>query len=531
MRIARRDVLKGSAAALAAGFSFSGRAPAVAQGASRTLKFIPHADLSSIDPVGTTGYVVRNHGYMVYDTLYSLDAAFKPRPQMAEGHEVSADGRTYTIRLRDGLKFHDGEPVRAVDCVASLKRWAARDGFGQTVIALTDEMPVVDDRTFQFRLKQRFPLLLEAIGKPSSPVPFIMPERVARTPATTQIKDATGSGPFRFLADEWVPGSRAAYARFEGYVPRADPIDGASGGKVVHIDRVEWTIIPDPATATAAIRRGEVDWYEQPQGDLLPVLRQNKDIVVTSFDPIGTVVLLRFNHLHPPFDNPKVRQAVLAAVSQTDYMTAMVGDPALFRECKAYFPCGTPMSTGAGSEAMVANLDRAKTLLKESGYNGEKVTIISPGDVAYLTVLGIVTEDLLKRLGMNVDLVTTDWGTVLARRANMEPPDKGGWNVFHTTAVGIEFASPASHLALRGHSRAAWPGWPTNATIEALRQQWLDAESFDEQRGLAAQMEREAFAAVPYVPLGQYQLSTALRRNVTGLVKASAPFMWNIRKE
>lgn len=529
MTITRRDTFKGGAAMLA-GTGLCGRRPAIAQGANRTLRFVPHADLSSIDPVGTTGYVVRNHGYMVYDTLYSLDAAFKPQPQMAEGHEVSADGRTVTIRLRAGLRFHDSEPVRAIDCVASLRRWAARDGFGQTLMALTDDMPVLDDRSFQFRLKQPFPLLLEAIGKPSSPVPFIMPERVARTSPTTLIKDATGSGPFRFLADEWVPGSRAEYARSEGYVPRGEPLDGAAGGKVVHFDRVEWIIIPDSATAAAALQRGEVDWYEQPPADLLPLLHRNKDVVVTSFDPIGSVVLLRFNHLHPPFDNPKVRQAVLAAVDQTEYMTAMVGDPALFRECKSFFPCGTPMSTGTGSGAMAAKLDRAKVLLRESGYGGEKVTIISPTDLAPVHTLGLVTEDLLKRLGMNVELLATDWGTVLTRRASLEPPAKGGWNIFHTTAVGTEFMSPASHLALRGHGRAAWPGWPTNPALEELRQDWLKAGGMDEQKAIAAKMEQEAFTAAPYAPLGQFQQSTALRRNVAGLGKASAPFVWNMRK-
>ena len=528
--VARRDVMRAGAAALAGAFGPTGPAPALAQSASRTLRFIPHADLSSIDPVGTTGYVVRNHGYMVYDTLYALDSAFRPRPQMAEGHEVSADGRTTTIRLREGLRFHDGEPVRAQDCVASLRRWAARDGFGQTLMALADEMPILDDRTFRFRLKRPFPLLLEAIGKPSSPVPFIMPERVAQTSPTQQIRDATGSGPFRFLREEWAPGNRAAYARHEGYVPRAEPLNGAAGGKVVHFDRVEWVTIPDSATAAAALQRGEVDWYEQPIGDLLPVLRRSRDIEVTTYDPIGSVALLRFNHLYPPFDDVRVRRVVLAAVDQTEYMTAMVGDPTIFRECKAFFPCGTPMSTGAGGEAMVADLGRARAMLRESGYAGEKVVIISATDLAHVHAVGLITEHLLKGLGMNVEFVATDWGSVLARRANTEAPERGGWSIFHTTAVGVEFMSPAAHLALRGHGRAAWPGWPTNPTLEMLRQQWMNASSPDAQRATAARMEEEAFAAVPYVPLGQYQLPTALRRNVTGLTKASAPFVWNLRK-
>ncbi len=530
MTVSRRTVLKGAPAALAAGFSLSGRAPAVAQGAARTLRFIPHSNLAAIDPFATSGYVVRNHGYMVYDTLFAIGSDFKPRPQMAQGHETAADGKTVTITLREGLKFHDGEPVRAADCVASLKRWAARDGFGGSVMALTDELSATGDRTLRFRLKEPFPLLVDALGKASSPVPFIMPERVAKTDPFTPIKDATGSGPFRFIADEWVPGSKVAYAKFGGYVPRQDPVDRLSGGKQVHLDRVEWTIVPDPATASSAIQRGEVDWYEQPIGDLVPSLEKNRDIAVTTFDPIGTLVLLRFNHLHPPFDNPKVRQAVLAAVDQTEYMTAMVGDPAMFSECKSFFPCGTPSSTGAGSAAMVSKLDRAKALLKESGYAGEKVVILSAADIAYMAPVGLVTDDLLRKLGMNVELVSTDWGSILTRRASQEPVGKGGWSIFHTTAVGVEFMSPASHLALRGNGRAAWPGWPTDPTMEALRQDWIKAEGADAQRKAAAAMEERAFATVPYVPLGQYRSATALRTNVTGLIQASAPLMWNIRK-
>ena len=525
--IARRDALRAGAAIAAGALG----APALAQvAANRTLRFIPHADLSSIDPIGTTGYVVRNHGYMVFDTLYSLDAEFRPRPQMAQGHDIADDGRTVTIRLRDGLRFHDGEPVRAADCVASIRRWAARHGMGQTIMAVTDELATVDDRTFRFRLKAPFPLLLEAIGSPSSPVCFMMPERLASVSPTTAIREAIGSGPFRFLQNEWVPGSRAAYARNEAYVPRSEAPDGAAGGKQVHFDRVEWLTIPDAGTAAAALQRGEVDWLEQPSGDLVPLLGRNRDIEVTSYDPLGSVALLRFNHLHPPFDNPAVRRAVMAAVTQSEYMTAIAGDASRIRDCKAFFPCGTPMSTGTGGEAMIGNLDRARAMLRESGYAGQRVTVISPTDLGYLHNAGLVTEDLLRRLGMNVEFVATDWGSVLARRASTEPPERGGWSIFHTTAVSIEFMSPASHLALRGHGRAAWPGWPTNPAMEALRLEWMAAPDLAAQRAVAARMEAEAFQAVPYVPLGQYQLPTALRRNVTGMLRAAAPYVWNMRK-
>jgi peptide/nickel transport system substrate-binding protein len=503
--------------------------PAQAQD-SKVLRFVPQADLSALDPVWTTGYVVRNHGYMVYDTLYSMDSKFQLKPQMAEGHAVTDEGRTWTIRLRDGLKFHDGEPVRARDCVASIRRWAARDGFGATLMAQTDELSAVDDRTLRFRLKAPFPLLAEALGKLSSPVPFIMPERLAQTSPQEQIREAVGSGPFRFLKDEWVAGSQAAYARFDGYVPRGEPADGAAGGKRVFLDRVEWKVIPDTSTAVSALSTGQVDWIENASADLLPILRRSRDITVTTRDPLGVYVLLRFNHLYPPFDDVRVRRAVLHAVNQPDYLQAMVGDPSLFSECKAFFPCGTPLSAGAGGEVMDANMDRARALLKESGYDGRKVVIISPTDMPFLAPLGEVTADLLKRLGMNVELVATDWGTVLARRASQKPPEEGGWNIFHTTAVAPEFMSPASHLALRGNGRAGWSGWFTDAKLEELRNTWLRADGEAAQKAVAAEMEREAFQSVPYVPIGTIQQPTAYRNSLKDVLPGTAPVFWNVRK-
>ncbi|SDR57616.1 peptide/nickel transport system substrate-binding protein [Rhizobiales bacterium GAS113] len=504
--------------------------PALAQGAANTLRFVPHADLSALDPIWTTAYVVRNHGYMVFDTLYAVDSKFQLRPQMAQGHEVTDDGRVWTIRLRDGLMFHDGAPVLARDCVASIRRWAARDGFGQTLMAQTDELAALDDRTLRFRLKAPFPLLAEALGKLSSPVPFMMPERLAQTDAMQQIKEAVGSGPFRFLKDEWVQGSAAAYARFDGYVPRSEKPDGATGGKVVNVARVEWRTIPDASTAVAAMQTGQMDWLEQPSPDLLSLVAARKDLTVSTLDPIGTYVLLRFNHLYPPFDDVAVRRAVLHAVDQKDYLQAMVGDTDRFRECKAFFPCGTPLSTGTGSAAMTGKLDEARAMLKQSRYDGRKVVIISPTDLPLLAALGDVTADLLKRLGMQVDLVATDWGTVMARRASQKPPEEGGWNVFHTTAVAPEFMSPASHLALRGNGKAGWAGWFTDPRLESLRSEWFAAPDAAAGLRLAGEMEQEAFDQVPYVPLGQFQQPTLFRTSVQDIVPASAPLFWNLRK-
>ena len=522
--INRRTFIGGSATSLGA---MSLARPAVAL-PSKTLRFIPQANLSSLDPIVTTGYPIRNHGFLVYDTLYGVDENFVTRPQMAEGHEVSSDRLTWTIRLREGLKFHDGEPVRASDCIASIKRWAQRDGLGQTLMGVTEELSIIDDRSFRFRLKSPFPLLVDALGKASTPVLFIMPERIATTPATTQIREAIGSGPFRFLPGEWVPGSLAAYARFDGYVPRDEPASGSAGGKRVFIDRLEWRIIPDPATATAALLRGEADWYEKPDLNLIALLKADRTIVIDAFDD-GQTAIMRFNQLQPPFNDLKVRQAVMMAVVQNDYLMAMVGDPALFSECKSFFYCGTPMSSDIGSEAMAGDLPRAQRMLRESGYSGEKVVIISPTDVAWLHSAGMVTEDLLRQLGMNVELIATDLGTFFARRASMEPTDKGGWSVFISGGGSVDFMSPAMHLALRGNGRAGWPGWPTDPALENLRSEWLSAEGLDRQKAIAAEAQRAAFQSVPYVPLGQRRSPTAMRRNVTGLLKAPAPFAWNIK--
>jgi len=526
MGASRRHILGGAGASALVAAS---RRPAFAQSKAVILRFIPQADLSSLDPIVTTSYAVRNYGYMVFDTLYAMDSTFTVRPQMAEGHEMSDNGLTWTIRLREGLKFHDGTPVRARDCVASIKRWGARDGLGQSLLALTNDIPVLDDRTWQFRLRARFPLLVDALGKASTPVPFIMPERLAATDPATPIREAVGSGPFRFLGDEWLSGSSAAFARFDGYVPRGEMPDGTAGGKKAYVDRVEWRIVPDAATATAALQANEVDWYEQVDLNLAPLLRGSKGVVTSSFDS-GTAPFIRFNHLQPPFNNQAVRQAVLAAVDQSDYLAAMAGDPSLSRPCKSYFFCGTPMSTGAGSEAMVASLEQAKRILAGSGYKGELVRIISPTDLAYLHAAAQVTEDLLRRMGMTVELAATDTGTFFARRNSAEPVAQGGWSVFHSGPTAADTLSPAFHIGLRGNGRKGWPGWPTDPDLEAFRQQWLDAPDQGARKTIAANVERHCFANAPYVPLGIVSNITAYRSSVSGLVKASAALAWNIRK-
>src|SRR5215469_9057478 len=446
-----------------------------AQSPGKTLKFIPEADLRSLDPIWTTAYITRNYGYMVYDTLFALDEHFKVQPQMAEKYAVSEDNLAYTITLRDGLKWHDGEPVRPEDCIASLERWMKRDVLGQTLPAVIGEMKVVDGRSFSITLKKPFPLLLDAIGKLSSNVPFMMPERIAKTDANTAIKESIGSGPFKFVASEWVPGAKAVFVKNADYVPRKEPPSWAAGGKVVKVDRVEWLYIPDPQTAANALGAGEVDWWQQLPPDLVAPLAKNKDVAVTSVDPLGSVGVLRFNHEQPPFDNPKMRQAVEWVIDQKEIMTALAGDQKYWKTCYSYFACGTPLANDAANAPLAGKRDveKAKALVKEAGYDGRKIVVMTATDQPIVNSQALVAMEALKKIGVNAELAAMDWGTLITRRASHETVDKGGWNIFFTWFVAPDMASPALNSALRTNGTKAWFGWPTDPKIETLRDQWL----------------------------------------------------------
>jgi peptide/nickel transport system substrate-binding protein len=313
------------AAAGAAGLASLGFGKRARASDNKTLRFIVRTDLRVLDPIWTTAYVTRNHGYMIFDTLFALDSKFKPQPQMVGDYSISPDKLVYRFALRPGLKFHDGQPVRGDDCTASLRRWMARDSLGQSLAAAIDEMTGGTDSTFTIRLKEPFPLLPEGLAKVSSLVPFIMPERMASTDPFQQVTDTVGSGPFKFVREEFEPGHKAVYVKNPDYVPRAEPPDWASGGKVVKVDRIEWLVMSEPSTAAAALGGGEVDWWENPSPDLARVLAANPDLTIEDTDPLGTMGLLRFNQQQPPFDNVKMRQAVLAAVDQAEFMTALAG--------------------------------------------------------------------------------------------------------------------------------------------------------------------------------------------------------------
>jgi peptide/nickel transport system substrate-binding protein len=528
MSLTRRHLLAGGAAIATAGMPYIG--PARAQSAA-PLRFIPSTPLPSLDPIVATSYVIRNHGYLIYDTLFATDENFQIKPQMVQHWESAPDGLKWTFQLRDGLVFHDNTPVRAQDCIASIRRWSARDAFGQTFATFVDGYDVVDARSFVIRLKKPFPQITAALGKLSSNVPFMMPERVAMTDPARNITEAIGSGPWRFQTTQWVPGQNAIYERFAGYKPREEAPSWAAGGKLAKIDRIEWVALTEPAAAVGAMIQGEVDWYEQPPVDLLPVLKRDRNIAIQNV-PLGLILLMRFNHTQPPFNNPKVRQAVMMAMKQEDYMQSVVGSPEYYQEAKTFFTPGSPMSTGAGgAEAMRADITRARAMLKEAGYNNEKVVLLAPADQPIAYNQSLVTQELLKNLGMNVELISTDWASFIGRRANRGAPDAGGWSVFHTLWSGADVLNPALHPLIRSNGAAAWFGWPNDPEIESLRDQWIASDDLNTQKALAARIERRAFETVPYAPAGLVQQPMAYRKNLTGMVLSPVQFFWNMEKK
>ncbi|ONG45578.1 ABC transporter substrate-binding protein [Pseudoroseomonas deserti] len=523
----RRTLLTGLAAASLA------RPTLARTGDTRLLRFIPQANLTSLDPIWTTAAVTLNHAFYVFDTLYGQDDALEVRPQMAEGHTVSDDGLTWQIRLRDGLRWHDGTPVLARDCAASLDRWSKRDTFGQSLARIVEEWGTADDRTIRIKLTRPFPLMLQALGKTSAIPPFMMPERLAKTDAFRQITEMVGSGPYRFVANDYVSGSRVAYQKFDGYVPRQEPAQRTAGGKVAHFQRIEWHIIPDAATAAGALQTGEADWWDQVHPDLVPLLARNRDVKVEVNDPAGYIGTLRFNTLHPPFDKAAVRRAILSAANQEDWMRAVTGnDPKLFRSCASMFPCGTPYGTEAGAEALKAprDLTLAKRLLAEGGYNGEKVVIISPTDLPSMAPWGPVTADLFTRLGINTELVETDWGSVVQRRASRAPVAQGGWSVFHTWWPSLSVYTPAINPTLRGLGDKGWFGWYRNDKVEALAEDWLSAPDEAGRARIAEAIQRESFEQAPVIPMGQFFMRTAYRTDLSGFLQGSAPYPWNVRR-
>lgn len=499
---------------------------------AETLRVVKHSALRVLDPIMTTAYMSRNHGYMVFDTLLAIDENFAVKPQMASW-EVSSDGLTYTFTLRDGLKFHDGAPVTATDVIASLKRWGERDGMGQKLMTFVADMKAEGEKVMTMTLKEPYGLVLDSLAKPSSNVPFIMPARLAATPSTEPIPEQIGSGPFKFVAEEFNPGVIAVYVKNEDYVPRDEPPSWASGGKVVKVDRVEWVVLPDDQTKLAALQSGEIDYWEDVPADLLPLVQGNPEIASKNLNLLGYQTIMRPNHLHPPFNDKKIRQAAMLAIAQKDVLDAMIGNPDLYRTCAAMFVCGTPLETAVGGEDVAAGsgLDKAKALLKEAGYDGTPVVVMHPTDVGTLRTQPVVVAQALRDAGFTVDLQAMDWQTLVGRRAKQDAPAAGGWNMFITNWVGADVFNPITNNMVNGKGpKGGWFGWPELPQAEALRDAYAKAGSPEEQRRIAAELQAYAYDEVMYVPLGQYVVHTAWSNKLEGVLDGPAPFFWNISK-
>jgi peptide/nickel transport system substrate-binding protein len=497
-----------------------------------TLRVIPHADLKNIDPIWTTAYITRNHGYLVWDTLFALDENLEVQPQMVDTYEVSDDDLVYTFTLREGLSWHDGAPVTAEDCVASIRRWGARDGMGQKLMDFTDSLEVLDKKSFRLTLSEPYGLVLPSLGKISSNVPFMMPKRLAETDPFEQIEEIVGSGPFRFVEEEWQPGNLVVYERFEDYVPRDEPASYAAGGKVAKVDRVEWRYIPDHATAVQALLAGEVDYYERPPVDLLPQLKNDPNISIELIDPLGTQGELRPNTLYPPFDDKRARQALLHVTDQSEYMHALFGNPEYFLDfCGAYFTCGGPFETEVGSDPLrEKNVEKARQLIEESGYDGREILVLDPTDTPIAHGQALVTAQNLREIGMNVRLVAMDWATMTSRRAVDKKPEDGGWHIFHTWWLAVDKLDPITNIGVSTAGETAWYGWPENEKIEELRDAFAREGDPDKRKAIVEELQRAVYDYVPYVPTGQFFQPTAFRQNVSGVLESPVPFFWNIEK-
>jgi len=510
---------------------------ATAQAQEKVLRAVMHADVRTLDPFWTTQTIAGIHGMLVYDTLFGNDAEGRSKPQMVDTYDISQDKKTYTFRLRDGLKFHDGSPVTSKDVVASVRRWGAKDSSGQRLLTFTEKLEAVDDKTFRLVLKEPYGMVLESLGKTSTSVPVIMREKDALIDPNTQVTEAIGSGPFKFAKDQWVPGSKTVYLKNQDYVPRPgnEPPSSFAGSKVPKVDRIELVWISDPQTAMSALISGEIDLYEAPSIDFLPILSQARGVkLLKTGNANSHVGMIRLNHLHPPFNNVKARQAMYHLVNQEDFLRAVVGDPEFYNICHGLIACGTPLANDAGSAMMAEyNPKKALQMLKEAGYNGEPITVLQATDHATITPATQVLIQAMREAGLNVDAQAMDWGSVVSRRAKKDPPAQGGWNIFVTTSGTVGGANPVLHTWIGAACDKGLFGWPCDPEIERLRNAYGFAFTDEEKKKVARDLQARAIEQVVYIPFGQWTQPIAYRGDrLEGIVpNTGLAVFWNISKK
>jgi len=528
-----RNMIRPLAAVLLLSSTLAG--PALAQD-SDVIRYVPQGDLRVLDPIWTTGTVTQVFGMMIYDTLFAHDGKLEVQPQMVESWTVTPDNLVYRFVLRPGLAFHDGSPVTSKDVIPSLQRWGKRDIMGQRLFQSIAKLDAVDDRTFTITMKEPYGLVIKSIGRVGGLAPVIMTAKMASTDAGTQVPEHIGSGPFTYDPKEWVPGSKIVLRKNAKYVSRSKPSSWAAGEKKVMVDRVEWNYIPDPATIANALGAGEVDLWETPTNDLIPLMKRNPKIVIQRGDPLGNVGTLRPNHLHPPFNNVKARQALGYLMEQEDYLRASVSsDPNDWRVCWSLFVCSSGNDTIKGSEAYTAGTRaerdaKAKQLFEEAGYKGEPIVILQATDFPTFSAAALVLADSLKRIGVKVDLQATDWNSVLTRRAVKAPPAQGGWNVFFTSGAGVSGSDPFTNPASTACDKA-WFGWPCHEGIEKLRDAWTREVDAKKQREILDELHRNLMEQGIWYTYGQWFTQTAFRSNLSGIQPSPVRYFWNVKKD
>ncbi|MGX5845170.1 ABC transporter substrate-binding protein [Mesorhizobium sp. ArgA1] len=532
MPISRRNLFK---AGIAAGTALSIPSILRAQTSPADEQTVRMAigGLTVFDPIFTTTDITAYHGLAIYDTLFSLDSKLMPQPQMVGKWSVSKDKKTYTFELRNGLGWHDATSVTARDCVESIRRWAQVDAGGQMITERARDISSKDEKTFTISLKEPLGTLIDLLAKVSEPVPFIMREKDAERPATEQVTTNIGSGPFKFNQKLAKPGSSFTYERNVQYAPRIEPSDGFAGSKVVKVDRVIWENIADQQTAFAALQAGEVDFTLAPSADLYPAIESDPNLALQVVNKPGNDYCLRMNHLQKPFDNVKARQAMLYLIDQEAFLRVIAPDLNYARTLTSIFGNNTQYSNDENTDWFKKGGDpeKAKQLFKEAGYAGEKVAILDPTDWVQAHDAAQLLAATLQKIGINAELATSDWGGIVARRANRGPVESGGWSIFITNDPDFVQGDPISAPFLAANGDKAWYGWPKNDEYEALRSRWADVATLEERQALARKMQSIWWDFVGDVRLGQTVEPIARSKTLTGLIEMPALLaMWNMKK-
>ncbi len=499
--------------------------------AQSVLRVAPETLSRILDPHFTTSFTTRDFGYLVFDTLFAVDNQFEPKPQMVERYTLSDDKLTYTFVLRPGLKWHDGQPVTATDCVASIRRWASRDPMGQTLTRFVASLEAADASTIKLVLKEPYGLVLDSLAKIGAPVPFMMPERIARTPGSEQVKEIVGSGPYKFRADLHEPGVKIVLDKFADYQPRPEPPVWASGGKIAKVDRIEMLGMPDAQVQVSALIKGEVDYLERVPADILELIDAKSGAKAEVVSDFGFQAIMRMNHLQPPFDNVKVRQAIAKAVDRSLYAAVVAGDPQYASACAAVFGCGMPYESRDGVPAY--DVSAAKAMLKEANVDFSKpIVMLHVANAPGIAALGNVSRQVLVDLGFKVEMQAMDFQTFATRRLNTKPVSEGGWNIAHTTNSVPDQGSPLSNpfLVAVGPPASAW-GWPTDPKTEELRLKFATADNMGTRKLLATEIQVRAYEQVLYLPLGQFTTPSAWRNNLQGVLKSPVMLLYNIEKK